>query len=194
VKLQNDQTEEYRIHYCMAQFEFLNYKEAKAYLDMFDWDVQKAVVGIQDDLTWEQEHSHSHSHPHPHPTLIKDQENQNNRVVVSYIEKSEMEEKEEEREPLLVVGLPLDVNLIKGNIHRAMNHHHNHHHHHEKSSAATGMHGTGGGPMEFGIEMKDLTHMRRGRMGGLVVGIGQPVYGKPTIVALPSRQALSLSL
>jgi len=38
---------------------------------------------------------------------------------------------EEEKEPLFVVGLPLDVNLINLNIHRAMNHHH------EKSSAAT---------------------------------------------------------
>lgn len=55
IKTQDRTTEEFMIHFLMATFEFINYKEARSYLKIFDWNVEIAMRGIQDDVAWEKE-------------------------------------------------------------------------------------------------------------------------------------------
>lgn len=51
---QDDSSHEYKIHAVMATLPQLNRTEAKAYLQMSDWEVERAIEGAKEDLVWEE--------------------------------------------------------------------------------------------------------------------------------------------
>lgn len=46
-------TKEFQIHFIMVHYEFLNRKEAECYLDIFDWNTDATLKGIEQDIKWE---------------------------------------------------------------------------------------------------------------------------------------------
>ncbi len=53
VRVQDKSTKDYKIHFIMATYEFMSLKESKSYLEIFEWSVDDALKGIEDDLKWE---------------------------------------------------------------------------------------------------------------------------------------------
>ena len=56
---QDRTTKEFMIHFTMANYVFMNQKEAEGYLKIFDWDVEKAGKGIEEDLAWENNYTNA---------------------------------------------------------------------------------------------------------------------------------------
>lgn len=50
IRVQDRTTEEYKIHYIMSCFEFIDYKESKEYCEIHEWDTQKVVECISHDF------------------------------------------------------------------------------------------------------------------------------------------------
>lgn len=51
---QDDSSPEYKLRAVMAALPQLNRAEAKAYLQMSDWEVERAIEGAEEDLVWEE--------------------------------------------------------------------------------------------------------------------------------------------
>eukprot|EP00979_Chaetoceros_neogracilis_P013141 scaffold3704_cov271-Chaetoceros_neogracile.AAC.5 len=50
IRVQDRTTEEYKIHYIMSCFEFIDYEESKAYCEIHEWDMHKVVECISYDF------------------------------------------------------------------------------------------------------------------------------------------------
>jgi hypothetical protein len=105
VRVQDRSTKEFKIHFVMATYEFMNLKEAKCYLDIFEWDLDEALKGIEDDLGWES--VNGITGPIRRRTFREN-------ICASHddFKRSEEEKGYDEKEQLLevAVGLPLGVN------------------------------------------------------------------------------------
>lgn len=53
IKVQNRSTEEWKMHKVLAEVGSLGIKEIKAYLELVDWDVKKAISAAKEDVEWE---------------------------------------------------------------------------------------------------------------------------------------------
>jgi LysM repeat protein len=54
IRVQDTDTKEYKLHYFQAEYPEINSTEAKAYLELADWDLQEALRSVKDDREWEE--------------------------------------------------------------------------------------------------------------------------------------------
>jgi hypothetical protein len=57
VREQDRTTKEFKVHFVIATYQFMNLKEATSYLEIFEWDLGNALKSIESDLVWESVHS-----------------------------------------------------------------------------------------------------------------------------------------
>jgi len=138
VKEQDKDSREFKIHYVKAEYERLNTKEIKAYLEMTDWSVERALSVIKDDLLWERQNNNKEN---VGPVLSGGIRENCVRIEKVKKELARLRNLDIEEEPLLVVGLPVDINVMKGNVRRATH---------------TDVHLQA--QSEFGIELKDFSN------------------------------------
>eukprot|EP00539_Tryblionella_compressa_P021242 CAMPEP_0178892622 /NCGR_PEP_ID=MMETSP0747-20121128/19583_1 /TAXON_ID=913974 /ORGANISM="Nitzschia punctata, Strain CCMP561" /LENGTH=198 /DNA_ID=CAMNT_0020562571 /DNA_START=31 /DNA_END=623 /DNA_ORIENTATION=+ len=53
IRVQDTDTKEYKLHYFQAEFPDINAAEAKAYLELADWDLHEALQSAKEDREWE---------------------------------------------------------------------------------------------------------------------------------------------
>lgn len=53
IRVQDTDTKEYKLHYFQAEFPNINAVEAKAYLDLADWELKDALLSAKEDMEWE---------------------------------------------------------------------------------------------------------------------------------------------
>ena len=136
------ESEEYKIHFIKAEFPILNEKEVRAYLELSGWILDKALDELGDDLSWEK--------------MANEKENsfavissiRRKMKVVKAVKTSKLIQQKKQvhvnsqnydRQPLLVVGLPLGFNAVETDGDKSIRYDSHAHFH-----------------SEFGIELRDL--------------------------------------
>jgi LysM repeat protein len=54
IRVQDTDTKEYKLHYFQAEYPDINATEARAYLELADWDLQEALRSVKEDREWEE--------------------------------------------------------------------------------------------------------------------------------------------
>ncbi|KAG7364403.1 hypothetical protein IV203_037605 [Nitzschia inconspicua] len=57
IRVQDTDTKEYKLHYFQAEFPDITSTEAKAYLELVDWDLKDAIQSVREDREWETENN-----------------------------------------------------------------------------------------------------------------------------------------
>jgi len=144
VREQNKESEEYKVHFIKAEFPILNEKEVRAYLELSGWILSKALDELGDDLSWEKV-----ANTKENSFAVISSIREKMKVVKALKTSKSMQQKKQvhvksqryDRQPLLVVGLPLGFNSVKTDINKSI-----------RYDAHAHLHS------EFGIELKDLSN------------------------------------
>lgn len=140
------ESEEYKVHFIKAEFPILNEKEVRAYLEFSGWVLSKALDELKDDLSWERANTKENR--------LAISSIREKMKVIKAVKKSRLLQQKKQarvklqkydREPLLVVGLPLSFNAVKSDVNRTIRYN-------THANARAHLHS------EFGIELKDLSN------------------------------------
>jgi LysM repeat protein len=63
IRVQDTDQKEYKVHAMLAEFPDFSMTEAKAYLELADWDLKRAIRSAKDDQEWEREMMNDDNNP-----------------------------------------------------------------------------------------------------------------------------------